>query len=225
MSTDCPARANPFRSGRVESLRFRLDASGWRDLMDRFAHLGYRAALVGPKGSGKTTLLEEIESLLERQGWRIRRWRLTRERRAPSAEDWGLAEMSGDRDLVSVDGAEQLSWWSWRRLAKTSRRAGGLLVTSHSPGLLPEIHTHQTSRELFLELVAELLDRSAAETLREELIRLFELHQGDLRECFRSLYDRWPNFRDALTVTPRPAGGRTPPRARRPPGRCAGSAY
>lgn len=185
------ARLNPFRSARVESLRFRSAGVSPPELLQRFESLGCRAALVGPKGSGKTTLLEALEAELESGGWSVRRWRLRIERPAPSPEEWRLVETAGERDLVTVDGAEQLSWWRWRRLLRSSRRAGALLVTCHRPCRLPTLHAHTTSPELLRNLVAELLE-SGGDDLPVELDELFRRHDGNIRECLRSLYDLWP---------------------------------
>lgn len=211
MSGAYPARANPFRSARIEALRFRLDDRGWRLLLDRFEGLGRRGALVGPKGSGKTTLLEELEARLESEGWRIRRWRLRKERPSPSERQWRLLATSGPRDLVSVDGAEQLSWWRWHRLAAGSRRAGGLLITSHRKGLLPCLSEHRTSPELLKDLVADLVGPATAGRWDAELRRLFESHRGNVRECLRSLYDGWPaGGENRLSWRPLETGERFP---------------
>ncbi len=208
----CRARANPFRVRRVLALRYRLD-EGWEPLLDRLARLGRRAALVGPQGSGKTTLLEELEQRLETQGWRVLRLRLARDRRRPGDGDWRRLEGLGPGDLISVDGLEQLPWWSWRRLERLSRRAGGLVATSHRPGRLPVLRRHRTDPRLLEELVAELVGRRSAESMRPELERLFAAHRGNLRDCLRSLYDRWAH------ISPSAAWGRSrlPDRVSTPP--------
>ncbi len=185
------ARQNPFRVNRVLSLRYRLDALGWRDLLDRWAELGQRAALVGPKGSGKTTLLEELEQRLEARGWHLVPLRLRHDRRRLNAADWRRLQDAGPRHLVTVDGVEQLSWWRWHQLSKHSQRAGGLIVTSHTPGRLPTLRRHQTDPSLLHALVTELVGTAQAARLAPELEQLFEQHQGNLRDCLRSLYDAW----------------------------------
>lgn len=185
-----PARRNPFRVRRVLALRYRLD-DGWEPLLERLAGLGHRGALVGPEGSGKTTLLEDLEERLAAQGWRILRLRLSRERRRLDGEQWRSLEGAGPEDLITVDGVEQLPWWGWRRLERLSRRAGGLVITSHRPGRLPVLRRHRTSPGLLAELVADLVGHQRAQALRPELDRLFEAHRGNLRDCLRSLYDRW----------------------------------
>ncbi len=185
------ARDNPFRVSRVHSLRYRLDDPDWQILLDRLARHSYRAALVGPKGSGKTTLLEELEQRIEARGWRIAPVRLSRERRRPTNEEWRRLSDAGPRHLVTVDGVEQLSWWNWRGLSRRCCGAGGLIVTSHTPGRLPTLRQHRTNSGLLVELVAELLTPTQASQLRPHLDQLFEHHQGNLRDCLRSLYDAW----------------------------------
>ncbi len=189
--TSRPARENPFRVSRIESLRYRLDEAGWRGLLARLTELKYRAALVGPEGSGKTTLLEDLEQRLADEGWRIARVRLRRERPRPTAEEWASVARADGQCLITVDGVEQLAWWRWRGLKWRGRHAGGLVVTSHRSGRLPTLRRHATSRSLLLELVAELVGQEAACDLRTDLERLFELHGGNLRSCLRGLYDRW----------------------------------
>ena len=164
---------------------------GWEPLLERFATLGRRAALVGPPGSGKTTLLEELEAVLEAEGWRVARLRLASDRRRLGDEDWKRLACLGPGDLVSIDGLEQLSWWSWRRLERLSRRADGLVATSHRPGRLPVLRRHRTDPRLLEELVADLVGRQQARSLRSELDHLFAAHRGNLRDCLRSLYDQW----------------------------------
>ena len=53
----------------MEGLRYRVPGVAAELLMpmllERYARLGYRGALVGPKGHGKTTLLEAFAGYLE----------------------------------------------------------------------------------------------------------------------------------------------------------------
>ncbi len=224
-----PARENPFRTCRVLELRYRLDPGGWDRLLERFERLGCRAALVGPEGSGKTTLLEDLGVRLERRGWRVVPLRLAPERRRPTPREWARIARAGRRRLVSVDGAEQLSWYGWRRLERASRRAGGLLVTLHRPGRLPALHRHRTTPRLLEELVADLVGRERVEALRGELEILFAAHRGNLRDCLRALYDQWAQGRCVTAATLRataarndlasPASPRRPTSGRREPRR------
>jgi len=186
-----PARLNPFRVSRILQQRYRLDDQGWSALFDRLRGLEHRAALVGPEGSGKTTLLEDLEQRLEAGGWQVVGLRLNR-------GDWARLERAAPSDMITLDGAEQLGWWRWRRFERLSRGAGGLLVTTHRLGRLPCLHLHRTSLELLNDLVTDLVGPEESKALEAELAKLFESHQGNLRDCLRALYDHWAAYQEIV---------------------------
>lgn len=173
------AHDNPFRSERLDALAYRyppgLDGAF---LLARLEALGHRAAIVGPEGSGKTTLSRALErSLAERfQIWRIpqRRGQRLLARRLPRLRQ---------DDFVILDGAEQLASVSFWRLRWQTRAAGGLLVLSHRPGLLPTLVATETSQALLDALVAELTPAQACAP--DALAR----HGGNIRNALRALYD------------------------------------
>lgn len=179
------ARDNPFASDRVLKVRYRLpEGWTWESLLDRLAALGWRAAIVGPHGRGKTTLLEDLAPRLEARGFRTRMLTLWDDHPRLSSEDQARLRDLGPRDFVLLDGAEQLGRLSWHFLKRRCRRAGGLLITSHRPGLLPTLLECDTSPELLAGIVRELgVEVSDAETL-------FARHGGNLRNALRELYDR-----------------------------------
>jgi len=181
------ARDNPFRSDRIQALRYRFLDGAWEGLWARLESLGYRAAIVGPQGSGKTTLLEELAVRLRVAGRGVRELRLDTEtpRFDPKFLDEVFASL-GPRDVILFDGAEQLTRFEWGRFKR--RAAGGLVVTSHRPGLLPTLLETSTTPELLEGLVSEILGDRAAE-LRDRLPGLFERHAGNVREALRELYD------------------------------------
>jgi hypothetical protein len=181
------AADNPFNVQRVLKIRYRLSNQTWEELLDRFAALGYRAAIVGPHGRGKTTLLEDLAPRLEALGFRIRSITLhTGDRRLSREHRKALFQGLSPRDLLCVDGAEQLARIGWLSLLSRSQGAGGLLITSHRPGLLPTLLDCETSPELLAGIVRDLLGREIDGS--EEL---FAKHDGNLREALRAMYDRW----------------------------------
>jgi len=174
-------RENPFRSECVEGLRYRVSGVAPEALMpmllERFAGLGLRGALVGPKGHGKTTLLEAFADYLRREGYPVRvLYARVGERLAPLG-----AVLRGE--IVCLNGAEALSYWGWWRFRWAARGAAGILVTAHRAGLLPTLWRCETTAELFEELVNEL---AAVRDVRQ----VFERHGGNVREAFRELYWR-----------------------------------
>lgn len=194
------ARDNPFAVQRVLAIRYRLAGTTWEDLLERLAVLGFRAALVGPHGHGKTTLLEDLGERLAGRGFRLRTATLRQgERRLGPVRSSSLFRDPDPRDLLMVDGAEQLDPLAWWTLRRRSRAAAGLIVTSHRPGLLPTLHECRTTPDLLAGIVADLAGEEGG---GEEIAELFARHGGDLRLALRELYDR-------------SAGITSPPAARR----------
>lgn len=186
------ARDNPFASDRVEGLRYRLPAGlTWDQLLERLAALRFRAALVGPHGRGKTTLLEELAPRLAARGFRVRTVTLRQEERKV---DWSRLRGLGPDDILLLDGAELLGRIAWLRVRLSCRRAGGLIVTSHRPGLLPTLLECGTTPELLSDLVRELTGEEV------ETGELFDRHGGNLRKAFWELYDRLQGSRSDKTL-------------------------
>lgn len=183
------ARDNPFRTERVLQIRYRLDGIGWEELCARLEQMEFRGALVGPHGSGKTTLLEDLEGRLRERGFGTRVLRLSEEQRsfAPAFLDDLFAEANG-RDIILFDGAEQLNPVAWRRFRWRSRKAGGLIITTHSPGRLPTLYECCTDEKLLAELSGELFGVEP-ESMRALAEVLFRRHQGNIRGALREFYD------------------------------------
>jgi hypothetical protein len=177
---------NPFASHRIEGLAYRFDGLDLRRLCRRLEDLGGRAAIVGPEGSGKTTLLEELASTLPGEPVMVRipasshrPWRSARKQ---------LPRPVTSRHAVLIDSSEQLGPLGWRRLMIATRRADILVATLHRPGMLPTLFDCRTDRDLLRDLVKELAAAEAS-LLEPTLDELFERHEGNLRLCFRELYD------------------------------------
>lgn len=185
------ARDNPFAVDRILAVRYRLSGTTWEELLARLAELGDRGALVGPEGSGKTTLIEDLAPRLAGQGFRVHFVSMREgERRLPAEPGRALPRHLGAGDFALIDGADALSRLAWLGLRRRVRRAGGLVVTAHRPGLLPTLHECATDPELLAGIVRRLLgeeEARAAPCPRE----LFARHGGNLRTALRELYDVW----------------------------------
>jgi len=183
------ARDNPFATARVLQVRYRLRHDTWTSLLTRLARLDYRAAIVGPEGSGKTTLLEDLQPRLAEQGFTMKMLRLRAEQSSfPKAFLRAFVAGLGERDIILLDGAEQLGPLAWRRFRRCSRRAAGLIIASHRPGRLPTLLECVTTPELLEQIVTEILGGPMPELPRtpREFLRK---HQGNLRDALRELYD------------------------------------
>jgi len=185
------ARDNPFATARVHRIRYRFDGLTWDQFLESLAQRGYRGAIVGPEGAGKSTLLEDLRPKLMERGLEPVWLRLTQE--APRFSRGVLRELAAklsSRNVVLLDGAEQMSWWAWASFRWRVRRAGGFIITAHRAGLLPTLLTCRTNAGLLSEIIGRLLSENQAMS-REEIERLFLRHGGNIREALRELYDRF----------------------------------
>jgi hypothetical protein len=177
---------NPFASRRIDGLVYRFQGSGIASVIDRLERNGGRGAIVGPHGSGKTTLLELVARRLEgRNLWIGLNAETVRPLESVLA---ALPDTVTSGHAILIDGAEQLGRWAWWRLARRVRDAGIVVITSHTPGRLPTIHECTTSPQLLAGLVAELAPDITRST---DLDELYRRHDGNIRLCFRELYDLW----------------------------------
>jgi hypothetical protein len=183
------AADNPFAVQRVLRIRYRLSDEAWEGLLDRLAALQYRAAIVGPHGRGKTTLLEDLAPRLEARGFRIRSVKFhTGDRRLTREQRKDFLRHLSPRDLLCVDGAEQLGRIAWLALLARSLGAGGLVITSHRPGLLPTLLECETSPDLLEGIVRDL---AGPEVDGLQIGELFARHGGNVRSALREMYDVW----------------------------------
>ena len=185
------ARNNPFRTDRVLRVRYRLCKEEMESLLKEFAAMGYRASIEGPEGSGKTTLMEDMEPGLRAFGFEIQKLTLNRTvgPTSPKAVSPFLSRLTAG-DMVLLDGAEQMSRLSWLNFRRASKRAGGLLITSHRAGLLPALYRCAPSTDTMDWILHELLG-AGAQAVRPAARTLYHEHNGNLREVLRSLYDMY----------------------------------
>ncbi len=157
--------------------------------MFRLEEMGYRGAIVGPEGTGKTLLLENLDQRLRQRGFATEWVRLTRdEPRLPRRARRDLFRRITERHIILLDGAEQMSRITWWRFKRKSRKAGGLIITSHRDGLLPEIVYALTSPEVLEKILRELLGQRYG-YYAPNPDELFNRHNGNIRNCLREVYD------------------------------------
>jgi len=159
------------------------------NLLDRLRRLGYRGAIVGSNGTGKTTLLEDLEPALDALGFEVKRLRLDDLTKCfpRGFLPRFFAELKG-REVILFDGAEQMSRLDWHRFKLRSKKAGGLVITSHRPGMLPTLKECVTCPELLNEIITELLGAEPV-TTHVAAIALYQEHNGNLRDALREMYD------------------------------------
>ncbi len=186
---------NPFSTSAVRpgALDYRFPADDSCELLvGRLRDHAWWGEVVGPHGSGKSTLLHSLHEPLRNAGRRVAHVTLTSGQRRLPVATGEMAAWDADTQLI-VDGIEQLSWWQGRKLKRICRRQGcGLLVTAHVSFGLPTIMTTHPTVERTRQLVSELLPAAAAESVSaEDIADAFARHDGNVREVFFDLYDRY----------------------------------
>lgn len=182
----CRPADNPFASHRVEGLPFRQNGLSRESLLRRLVELGGWAAIVGPEGSGKTTLLEELACVLSADPVLVR---YSGDCRHPSRTARAqLPNPVTSSHAVLLDGVEQLGPFGLRRLFFAVRDASFVIATLHRPRVLPTLIECRPDPSLLVELVEELAPNEAP-ALGPGLDHLFKRHDGNIRLCFRELYD------------------------------------
>jgi GTPase SAR1 family protein len=203
------ARDNPFAVQRLHAVSYRLSGLTWEEMLERLAALRFRAALVGPHGRGKTTLLEELALRLVERGLRTRTVTLHEgDRRLSATQRATLFRDLTPADVLFLDGAEQLSRLAWLEVRTRSRAAGGLVITSHRPGLLPTLHECRTTPELLAGIVEDLAGVEGYQRL-PDAGELLARHGGNVRDALRELYDLCAGLTSssaARTGSPSPPG-------------------
>lgn len=177
---------NPFASRRIDELGYRFRKGSMDEAVAILVLNRLRGVIVGPHGSGKTTLLEHLGHRLNGKMLWIR---LSSNQLDPmAAARKSIPEAVDGRHTILIDGAEQLGPWSWWRLHRRIRRARAIVITSHRQGRLPTIYECTTDPALLKELVEELAPELIGAI---DLDAIFQRHRGNIRLCFRELYDRW----------------------------------
>lgn len=165
-------------------------------LHEQWLQNGRCGAIVGPHGAGKSTLLAALQKDWTTQyNYQVTTVALHNGQRTLPAVVW--QHELGERDLLIVDGYEQLGWrarWQLNRLRR--RTACGLLVTTHAESRLPTLYRVEPCYETLLAVVRRLLapweDSSHAEQfIARHVRRAWQENGANARETLFRLYDCW----------------------------------
>lgn len=161
-------------------------------LLETLQKNNWQGEIIGPHGSGKSSLLAELLPRISEAGRKVVPISLHQGDRTLPVSKSDVKTWNSQTQVV-VDGYEQLSWWSKRRLQAWVKSArAGLLITAHQPMGLPPLFTTQPSLELAQQIVAQLVKDKSDGTgalSYEEVAAAFATHGANLREMLFSLYD------------------------------------
>jgi len=190
------ARENPFASQHIENIPYQFHQGDWDYWLHHLEALQYRAAIVGSKGNGKTTLLETLADKLRTRGFKIHTIFLNDNCKRPTPVLLkNIYAQLDPKNIVLLDGAEQMSTIAWQLFKWRCRHAGGLIVTTHGAGWLPTWIECSTNPKLLQWIVQQLLQGKddfhwpRTDSFADSIQHLFHNHKGNIRNALRELYD------------------------------------
>jgi hypothetical protein len=193
------APLNPFSVGfhAPGELDYRFAGTlGTDSLLARLRNAGGQAQIVGGPGTGKSTLLFAVGRAAAARGLEIVALRADRCREIALRLE---RQDGGPRLLLCLDEADVLAARELRRIRRTCRARGALLLAAtHSDLGLPLAHECRVDAELAVELATRLLARSPAAlplVAPGEARSAFAQSRGDMRQALLLMYDwyeaRW----------------------------------
>ena len=191
--TQLPAHANPLRTERIESVRYRFSTGDWSTQLSWLEQLGHRAAIVGPKGSGKTTLLAELNSRLGNTHY----LNLPHERDHHEELVNDALHASKKGRVLLVDGVERLTWIQREQLYFSTAASSGFVVVVHQRCRLPTWVRCKTDESLMSAVLDDLglVEREYQSAGRNA----FRANRGNIRDALRQLYDLFADRKLAIS--------------------------
>mgnify|MGYP000215223001 CR=1 FL=1 len=184
------AKDNPFRSQRLNAIGYISQDEPLRAICERLEEMKSIVAVVGPHGSGKSTLLRHLQKRFDSDGYRTHQLFISRDVKLPWKRVTECVETMRPSEVLFFDGANHLPTRRFCRLKKMIRKKdAGLVITSHTEGLLPTLVQCRTNPDLLKEIVSRLLPDEPVESWKSEA--LFHQHHGNIRDCLWQLYDEY----------------------------------
>ncbi len=177
---------NPFNSRQVEAVPYYGESVD--TICTRFAQMNCRGAIVGPHGNGKTTLLHELISQLKTADRNICHIFLNDKKSLSLPQLLKIVSKKHYNTILIIDGAEQLNLPAWKAIEYTSRKNfSGLLITTHTQGMLETLTECNTSIETFCRIVDTILN--SKNSIDQNILKtIYNKHKGNIRNCLSELY-------------------------------------
>jgi len=160
-------------------------------LVEQLRANDWQGQIIGPHGSGKSTLLADLTPALAAAGRSVIYRQVKPQGVEPAKQDYlETLASANERTQFIMDGYEQLSWWSRRRIESICRRRRcGPLITAHRDMGLPTLINLQPSLELVEQVVQRLLASDDRTILREDIVAAWEMSDSNIRETLFKLFD------------------------------------
>jgi hypothetical protein len=185
-----------------------LSADFLRSATDPHAGAGWpeegppEVAFIGRSNVGKSTLLSALVEAIQHEGRSVVVYRLHEGARHLPTTPRNVRSLAA-RELVVVDGYEQLPRWrQWMLRAHCRRRGLGLLVTTHAATGLPLLWATSADLTTAQRVVAHLLTPKIdgdALISKDDVAAALAANPTNVREALFALYDVYERRRKAVS--------------------------
>mgnify|MGYP003952750013 CR=1 FL=1 len=191
------ATVNPFETLWTKPGQMTFLPNGFTSISDLAAQIVKetpRCEILGEHGVGKSSLLRALQSHLEQQSISNHLVYACGEfpRDGPPLKFSTVKLLLRQSDVLFVDGFEQLSWWTRRRIIRYSEKhAHSLVVTCHQTQRLPCLVHLAATETLVLRLVLSLQQAQQVDEVvsASDVRELYQRFGNNVRELLFACYD------------------------------------
>mgnify|MGYP002623929485 CR=1 FL=1 len=183
-----PFCADRLRPGAIDYIF--VDGTNITDLLHKLRESNWRGEIVGPHGTGKSTLIQTLLPKLANEEFNVRLGTFRGGAFHWASEGAATNGSTHLREIVVIDGFEQLSplaRWKWKWLTRWRRQ--GLLVTSHRSVGLPRLLTSNVNCDLARQVVQQIAGEEMAGLTADDVDAALDQADGNLRDAMFRLYD------------------------------------
>ncbi len=191
------ATANPFETRWTKPGQMAFLPNGFTSISALAAQIfkeNPRCEILGGHGVGKSSLLRALQSHLDQQSISNHLAYACGEFSCdgPLLKFPAVKRLLRESDLLFIDGFEQLSWWTRRRIIRyAEKHAHALVVTCHQTQHLPCLVHLAATETLVLKLVYSLQQAQQVDEIvsASDVRELYQRFGNNVRELLFACYD------------------------------------